>query len=515
MRTSLRSRLFLSHLVVLLIGMSLAAGLAWLVVAEVYLRTQRDNLLAQAQLIAAALQDQPLPEMAVQPYSQITNISPGIHTRLLSPSGAVVLSLPAVRGDSSFLPAPAAENRSSVSVEELMSRPEIRQALQGKPGWAIRTITGTENRRVLYIATPVLAITRALPGEDSNTNPASSVPPSNGSTPLPITNVRGVVYLATPLPSTGAPAEMLWRLGGVFLVAIVLAGVAAKWLTQALSRPIEAFARAAHRISIGELNYESGAHSNILEIDQLSQAFDSMTASLRQSEQIRNAFIADVAHELRTPLTVVKGAIETLEDGAMDDVQGRSEMLALMRRESERLERLVNDLLLLTRADAGALSLHTQPIDLVALAQARCESLTRVADLKGITLQVKNMAVSPPPLALGDPDRLVQVFDNLLDNAIRHSPPGGTVTIAIQSDMGAVHCTVSDKGAGIPPEHLPHIFERFYRADAARDRQSGGAGLGLSIARALIIAMQGNIQAKSEAGKGTSICFHLPSSPEN
>jgi signal transduction histidine kinase len=231
-----------------------------------------------------------------------------------------------------------------------------------------------------------------------------------------------------------------------------------------------------------------------------------MTASLRQSDKAKNAFVADVTHELRTPLTVIKGTIETLEDGALDDLAGRDPLLASMQRETERLIRLVNDLLVLTRADAGTLNMHIQPLDLGDLARARCDHFTALASLRKIQFALK---VTESPV-MGDPDRLAQVLDNLLDNALRYSPEGSVITVEVDQKGDEVQCAIKDSGAGIPEEHLPFIFERFYRADSSRDRQTGGAGLGLAIARALVESQGGRISAMSQAGDGTTLRFSLP-----
>jgi signal transduction histidine kinase len=232
-----------------------------------------------------------------------------------------------------------------------------------------------------------------------------------------------------------------------------------------------------------------------------------MTESLRQSDQAKNAFVADVTHELRTPLTVIKGTIETLEDGALDDIAGRGPLLLSMQRETERLIRLVNDLLVLTRADAGTLNMNIQPLDLVELAHARCDHLSALAALRKVQLVVTGAESAQ---VSGDIDRLSQVLDNLLDNAIRYSPGSSTVTVEIHPSASECQCAVSDCGPGIPEKHLPFIFDRFYRADTSRNRQTGGAGLGLSIVQALVQVQGGRISAESTEGQGTTIRFTLP-----
>jgi signal transduction histidine kinase len=250
--------------------------------------------------------------------------------------------------------------------------------------------------------------------------------------------------------------------------------------------------------------------SNIAELHSLGSTFNDMAESLRQSDEAKKAFIADVTHELRTPLTVIKGTIETLEDGALDDAEGRGPLLTSMGRETDRLIRLVNELLVLTRADAGSLQLNLQSLDLAELARTRCEVFFGLVTRQDVALKVSADEHSTPQI-YADPDRLSQVIDNLLDNAIRHSPENSTITVTIKQVNDGVECSVADQGTGIPAQHLPFIFERFYRVDASRNRKDGGTGLGLAIARALVHAQGGHISAQSVEGAGTTITFWLPS----
>lgn len=476
---SLRTRLFLNTLSILLLGMGLAALLAWRSVETLYLETQRENLLAQANLTAAALNGQPIQAQFSQPYLQTSNIQPGIHTRLLGEKGAVVVSLPIPEGN---VLVPPAENNTPISPQELLARVEIAQAMRGQSATAIRTVT---NRRVLYAAAPILA-------EDGS--------------------LMGLVYLAMPLPAGGLPFSLVLQLAGAALAAVALALLAGTLLARRIISPVEAIAQAAAAVSAGNLDQHVPTGSEISELNDLGLAFNHMTGSLRQSTQTKNAFIADITHELRTPLTVIKGTIETLEDGALDDLTGRGPLLAAMQRETERLIRLVNDLLVLTRADAGKLNMEIQPLDLAELARARCAHLAGLAAHRQVKFAVTGAETA---WALGDTDRLSQVLDNLLDNALRHSPQDSTVTIEISCVVGKCQCALRDCGAGIPEEHLPFIFERFYRADASRNRQTGGAGLGLAIVRALVLAQGGEISAESKVGQGTIIRFSLPGLPAN
>jgi two-component system sensor histidine kinase VicK len=219
--------------------------------------------------------------------------------------------------------------------------------------------------------------------------------------------------------------------------------------------------------------------------------------------------VANVSHELRTPLTVIKGMVETLRDGAVDDATVRDHFLETVDVETDRLIRLVNDLLVLSRADSDALNLQCEAVDLVDLAEATIERLAPRASERDITLRAHASPGLPP--ALADADRIGQVLLNLLDNAIKFSHSGGTVTVALQTGPDAmVQIRVQDEGVGIPDGALDRIGERFYRTDRARSRADGGSGLGLAIARALVEAHGGSLLVESELGKGTVVSFTLP-----
>jgi two-component system sensor histidine kinase BaeS len=479
MRTPIQSRLSLTTLAVLLLGMGLAAALSWLAVEGLYLDTQRENLLAQAELTAAALLGSPLPTTPSEPYSQTSNVQPGIHTRLLGEQGAVIVNLPILTDDAP-VQVPPAENRTSVSTVDLLQRPEIQSALSGTPATAVRKVESAGNRRVLYAAVPVYS--------------------AHG-------NIAGIVYLATPLPPASLPLNVIWQLIGAAIIAVLLAGAAGALLARRIAIPLQRLVKAASAVADGDLDQHVPAESDIHELYSLGEAFNHMTDSLRQADKAKNAFVADVTHELRTPLTVINGTIETLEDGAIDDIEGRGPLLKSMQAETKRLIRLVNDLLVLTRADAGALNLKLESIELGELACARCASLSALAATRGVSL---NVEVGEQVKVRADADRLTQVLDNLLDNAIRHAPDGSAVAVTIQREGNEIRCAVSDRGAGIPSEHLPFIFERFYRADSSRNRHVGGSGLGLAIVHSLLLAQGGRITVGSVEGEGSTFTFWLP-----
>jgi len=328
--------------------------------------------------------------------------------------------------------------------------------------------------------------------------------------------VLQIVYLATPLPDTqwdAFPIAVRWQLGAVILASILLASAAGLLLARRISCPLEKLAGAAQAVAAGDLGATVPEDPGITELAMLGQAFNSMTTSLRHADQAKTAFISDVSHELRTPLTVIKGTIETLQDGALDDLVGRGPLLTSMARETERLISMVNDLLVLTRADAGALNLQFTLVDLGDLVRARCKYIERAAARNQVSLRTvtnSQPAGQDPYSVFADPDRIAQVLDNLLDNAIRYSPPGSEVTVTLTREADQVACRVADAGPGIPAKHLPFIFERFYRADQARGRGEGGSGLGLSIVRSLVLAHGGRTAASSIEGQGTTVTFWLP-----
>ncbi|HDQ70717.1 MAG TPA: HAMP domain-containing protein [Chloroflexi bacterium] len=243
----------------------------------------------------------------------------------------------------------------------------------------------------------------------------------------------------------------------------------------------------------------------------------------RQLDRLRANFISDVSHELRTPLTAIKGFVETLQNGAADDPSVRARFLRTIEVETERLIRLSNDLLLLTRADVGQLNLHRRPLDLGALAKRAARQLAHQARQRRVAVETD----TPPEPALvqADADRVLQVLVNLIDNGLKFTPAGGKVNIRVEKLDGQVTCTVADTGPGIPQEEMPHVFERFYRGDPSRARtdvsrknesaweQESGAGLGLAIAKALIEGHGGQIWVEStqEAdAPGSRFIFTLP-----
>jgi signal transduction histidine kinase len=321
--------------------------------------------------------------------------------------------------------------------------------------------------------------------------------------------LSGVVYLSQPLRDVVVVMQDLrirWLASTV--IALALSGVAGLLLSRAIARPVSRLTEAAGAVAQGQLDQQVPVGSRD-ELGRLSETFNEMTDRLKAARQMQTDFVANVSHELRTPLTAVKGLVETLRDGAVNDPEVRDRFLETVEDETDRLTRLVNDLLILSRADSQALNLQRERLDMVELVEATVARMAPQAEAQGLALRVGAEPGGAP--ALADPDRMEQVLVNLLDNAIKYSRPGGQVTVEVGSaqDRG-VQVQIRDEGMGIPAEDLARVGERFYRADKARSRTKGGSGLGLAIARALVEAHGGELRLESHEGRGTTVVLTLP-----
>jgi signal transduction histidine kinase len=319
----------------------------------------------------------------------------------------------------------------------------------------------------------------------------------------------GVVYLSQPLHDVTAVLQDLrarWLVSTA--IALLLSGAVGLILSRAIARPLRRLTTAAGAVAQGELDQQVPVRSDD-EVGRLSRAFNEMTARLLAARQMQTDFVANVSHELRTPLTSVKGMVETLRDGAVDDPGVRDRFLKTVEAETDRLIRLVNDLLILSRADSAALNLQRSRANLATLVRTTVGQLGPQARSRGLVLRVEGP--SAPAIVWADPDRIEQVLVNLLDNAIKYSRPGGKVVVSVHDgDPGAVRVQVRDEGIGIAADDLARIGERFYRADKARSRADGGSGLGLAIAQALVRGHGGQLTIQSQEGEGTTVSFSVP-----
>lgn len=230
----------------------------------------------------------------------------------------------------------------------------------------------------------------------------------------------------------------------------------------------------------------------------------------RKLEQMRTEFVSNVTHELRTPLTSIKGFAETLLEGALDDAETARHFVGIIKKESDHLSQLIEDILDLSRIESGRWKLKKEPVNLAVLAQDTAVRLKPKAGNQGVSLTVD--APADLPMVPGDAHRLAQVLINLVDNALKYTPAGGAVTVTVADAGPLVSVRVTDTGAGIPKADLPRIFERFYRVDKARTRATGGTGLGLAIVKHIVDAHGGTIGVVSDTGQGATFTFSLPKS---
>jgi signal transduction histidine kinase len=305
----------------------------------------------------------------------------------------------------------------------------------------------------------------------------------------------------------GVPAQSaLDTINRSLLLAAVAAGGVALLLTATLSRgivgPVEALTLAARRMEQGDLSQRVHVRARD-EIGELAHAFNAMAEGLSVSEQLRRQMVTDIAHELRTPLTNIRGYLEAVRDGV---VAPRPEVIDSLYEESLLLNRLVEDLQVLALAEAGQLSLRRQPAALGEIAERTLAALPpQAAAGPAVRLELP----ADLPLVDADPERISQVLRNLIINAQHHTAPEGTITVSARENASDVEIAVRDTGAGIAPEHLPYVFERFYRADQARARSTGGAGLGLAIVKQIVGAHGGRVAVKSTLGAGATFTFTL------
>ena len=361
----------------------------------------------------------------------------------------------------------------------------------------------------------LLDVSRRVVADTHGQALGQTVPPEvwDGATPI-VVQGQEVGRLAGGASLAGARTRsaiertfltsMVWALVWAGLAGAVAAIVVATVLALQITAPARKLTRAARRVASGDLEHRVDIDSHD-ELGEVGDAFNDMAAGLAQQEELRQHMVADIAHELRTPLSVMQVELDSLQDGLTEPTP---EVISSLREEVDLLSRLVQDLRLLSRVEAGRLPLELQSVALAGLAQQVAQQVSTSAERKGVRLEAS--VPEDLPAVRADPDRLQQVLLNLLDNALRHTPAGGAVRLSAQAEGAFLHLQVADTGEGIAPEDLSHVFDRFYRADASRSRASGGSGLGLTIARGLIEAMGGRIWAESTPGQGAAFHFTLP-----
>ena len=315
------------------------------------------------------------------------------------------------------------------------------------------------------------------------------------------------LLLLTPRPSPVAAVGQELLLPLILrsaLVALAASAVLAWLISRWVSAPLQNTAEAARSVAAGDYDRRL-TPSGPDEAHSLATSFNEMLQQIQGNQQAMRDFVANVSHELRTPLTSIQGYAQAIQDGTAPDVKGAA---GVIHGESERLGRLVEELLDLARMDTGQTPFERKPVDLEEILSAIVERLMLKAAKKSI--QIQNESNSLPTIT-GDGDRLAQVFTNLIDNALKHTPEGGKVRLKSEANSGWVSVHVDDTGSGIPPEELSRVFERFYQLDKARSGSGPrGAGLGLAISREIVEAHGGNLEAQSVVGRGSRFTVRLP-----
>ena len=305
-------------------------------------------------------------------------------------------------------------------------------------------------------------------------------------------------------------ARLRWLLVGGALLAGLLGILLGLAVSRNLTAPLQRLATAARAVASRDFSQRVDVQGSA-EMAEVGRAFNDMAAALEESELQRQQMVADVAHELRSPLAILQGNLRAMLDGVYPLEKAE---IARLYDETRLLGRLVDDLRDLALADAGKLRLNLRPTDVTTVIESTVGSLAAAAT--DLDLRV-NLPADLPPVQT-DPDRLAQVLRNLLTNALRHTPPGGSVAVTVIQTEGCVEIVVTDSGEGIAPQDLPHVFDRLWQADPARPRRgskqdsrwAAGSGLGLSIAQSLVEAQGGRIWAESWPGQGSAFHFTLP-----
>jgi signal transduction histidine kinase len=521
MFSSLRRRVMLSHFIVILLAMGLAALTLLSFVENYFWQSTESSLAAQARFIVESIAPDALatgPEVVTQ--------SPLNNAIQQQTSGNLFLQTNALSQTNNGLVTPPLNNLNLADLTntslQIGAQLATRIRILDANGLVIVDSANTDLAVDFHTDT---LIKSALQGQYASRIDTTSADPTI-TVALPITsngNSIGAAYLSQSLRDVLIVLnDLRLRLIVSTLIALAFSLVAGWWLSRRIAQPIQQLTIAAESVARGEFDQPVKIQSQD-EIGRLGHTFNDMTSRLQSARQMQVDLVADVSHELRTPLTSIKGTIETLRGGAIDDLAVRDRFLQTVETETDRLIRLVNDLLVLSRADSAALNLHRQSIDLGQLVQKVAARLSEQAKLLNLSMRVE---VEPNvPTAWADADRIEQVLLNLLDNALKYSKSNGSITLRVNLAKGSgasdnsqvqpsqgsapmILVQVCDEGIGIPAAELDRIGQRFYRADKSRTR--GGHGLGLAIAQSLIEAHGGELWLESEEGVGTTANFTLP-----
>lgn len=325
--------------------------------------------------------------------------------------------------------------------------------------------------------------------------------------PVPIGDRTGFIVAYSALNSNQYILERLARFYILpFIVGTIAAILLGVVLSRRLTRSIADIARAADRFSAGDYTSRTSIVGED-EIGSLGQTFNTMADSIFYTQQTRQEFFANISHELKTPLTCIKSTTEALLDGMAENDAEREHYLTRILAESNRMSRLVFDIMDSEQLESGKMKIKQERINLAVLLERQADKVKPQLVRKNVVLDLQMKAEEP--YVIGDSCRIDQVLDNLISNAIRYAPPDSQIVLGLTEENQCLRIYVSDHGEGIAEEALPLIWERFYRVDKSRNRSSGGSGLGLSITRGLVEAMGGTIQVQSKKGQGTTFSIKM------
>ena len=470
---SLRTRLILSYILIIVLCLSIVA------VSLVVLLGDQLNRLTMAHLADTALpiyiQFRAAARGQVslnQAWTNLQEMSRETGTYIFLLDAQDVIIRQAIPAESSWIPP---------------SKLEIEKPPLGRPAPYVGNYVAPGGERFIFVAHPLIGLFRP---------PDPSTPPETLVLAIPRQQALAVwADFAKPF---------LWA----GLVALAVSILIAVLLARSVYVPIRRVTNAAEEIARGNYDQEVPV-AGPKEVKGLAASFNQMAKQVKRSQQMLRDFVADASHELRSPLTSIKGFAQAIVDGTAKNKAAQLKAARVIEDESKRMMRLVEELLEFSRLESGQVKMVKESVDLKDLLQQCHEIFLMQAKEKNIQLKTD---IEPLPPVVGDIDRLEQVFSNLLDNALKHTPSGGKISIIARLPYpNFVEIAVTDTGPGIPGEQLRHVFERFYRADPSAGE--AGAGLGLAIARQIVLAHGGDIMAKSTLGQGTEFLVRLPVNP--
>jgi two-component system phosphate regulon sensor histidine kinase PhoR len=466
-------------LVALSLGVVSAAAIFSTVTLDTYFRERLlEELKIQAQEIEYVVAT--LPAFDSTGYERIQQLAHSANLRLTL-----------IAGDGSVLFESDRPQSQLMEIENHLQREEVQEAL--RQGY------GTARRRSATVAIEMLYLAKKA---------TLKLPPAPGGA-LP-----GIIRVGIPLTRENTlMADIRSTVVTASLIVLVLVIAVSILVAGKLSSPIKEMARIAAEIRAGNFGQRLPVRSRD-EIGKLAETLNSLIgrlnediAQFRKLERVRSEFLGNVSHELRTPIFAIQGMLETLLGGALDDTEVRRDFVERSLQNTQRLNSLLGDLIEISRIESGDMKMSFRFFPLQGMLETIAAELGPIAAQKNVLLSVSEADAQTE--VLGDKERLKQAVTNLVDNAIKYTPPGGRVTLAWAREEDRVRVRVSDTGTGIAPEHLLRIFERFYRVDKERSREAGGTGLGLAIVKHIIEAHGSTVHVQSEPGAGSTFSFLL------